>query len=199
MKTLISLFDYTGNWSRPYKENGWKVIQVDIKLGVDILQFNFKKIKNVNGVLAAIPCTDYATSGAKHFAKKDEDGRTKLSQKLVKKTKDVIDYFSLFNLDFFSIENPRSRIHILNPWLGKPKLKFNPCDYAGFDPIPSNSNYYKETWLWGDFKIPKIKPRLPLSDNYPGWEKLGGKSEKTKTLRSITPLGFSYAFFEANS
>lgn len=28
--------------------------------------------------------------------------------------------------------------------------------------------------------------------------KLGGKSERTKELRSMTPLGFAKAFFEAN-
>jgi len=28
--------------------------------------------------------------------------------------------------------------------------------------------------------------------------KYGGKSERTKILRSITPLGFAKAFFEAN-
>jgi len=29
-------------------------------------------------------------------------------------------------------------------------------------------------------------------------QKLGGKSEKTKTLRSATPMGFARAFYEAN-
>lgn len=29
-KIIISLFDYTGNWSKPYKENGFEVVQVDI-------------------------------------------------------------------------------------------------------------------------------------------------------------------------
>jgi hypothetical protein len=28
--------------------------------------------------------------------------------------------------------------------------------------------------------------------------KLGGKSEKTKELRSMTPMGFAYAFYEVN-
>jgi hypothetical protein len=30
------------------------------------------------------------------------------------------------------------------------------------------------------------------------WAKLGGNSEKTKELRSLTPAGFAQAFFEAN-
>jgi len=28
---ILSLFDYTGNWSRPYRENGYEVIQIDMR------------------------------------------------------------------------------------------------------------------------------------------------------------------------
>lgn len=42
---IISLFDYTGNWSRPYRENGYEVIQVDIQHGTDILTWNYKEIE----------------------------------------------------------------------------------------------------------------------------------------------------------
>jgi len=43
------------------------------------------------------------------------------------------------------------------------------------------------------------KKRLePFEKENPGWKNLGGKSERTKELRSVTPLGFSYAFYEAN-
>ena len=37
MKTLISLFDYTGNWSEPYKKAKWEVICIDKKHGNDIV------------------------------------------------------------------------------------------------------------------------------------------------------------------
>jgi len=30
------------------------------------------------------------------------------------------------------------------------------------------------------------------------WKKYGGKSEKTKTARSETPIGFANAFYQAN-
>ena len=87
-KVIISLFDYTGNWSKPWKENGYEVIQIDIQRGQDILVWNYKKIdkESVYGVLAAVPCTDFALSGAKHFAKKDKEGTTKKSKELVYKT-----------------------------------------------------------------------------------------------------------------
>jgi len=198
-KTLLSLFDYTGNWARPYKEAGWTVHQVDIKLGIDILTWDYRIDAPEVGILAAVPCTDYAVSGARWFAAKDADGRTEQSQKLTAKTKEIIDYFqSKGVLKFWAIENPKSRIHSLNPWMGKPRLKFNPCDYAGYDPVPDNSRYNKETWLWGEFNPPSKRYMEPLQKDYPGFTNLGGKSERTKELRSITPLGFSYAFYEAN-
>jgi hypothetical protein len=208
-KVLISLFDYTGNASKPYRENGWKVIQVDIQHGIDILNWDYVRWYQQQefystlpevGIISMTPCTDYALSGAKHFKSKDMDGRTELSQELVAKTKEIIDFFdNLGVLNFWQIENPMSRIHTLNPWMGKPRLKFNPCDYAGYDPTPENSRYNKMTWLWGNFNIPEKKFLEPLSKEYPGFKKLGGKSLATKNARSITPLGFSYAFFEANN
>ena len=197
---LISLFDYTGNASRPYRENGWDVIRVDIKLGIDIMTFN-SDITGYDrvGIIAMIPCTDYAISGARHFKEKDTDGRTEQSQRIVERTRIIInDIDKSGRLQFWQIENPMSRIHKLNPWMGKPALKFNPCDYAGYDPIPDNSRYNKATWLWGGFNIPEKKRMEPIYTENPGWKTLGGKSERTKELRSITPLGFAYAFYDAN-
>ena len=210
---LISLFDYTGNASKPYKEAGWDVLQIDIQHGQDIMEWDYKMWLMGNygtapfddiglriGIIAMIPCTDYANSGAKHFKRKDADGSTEKSQILVIKTKEIIDFFEAKGvLIFWQIENPMSRIHKLNPWMGPPKLKFNPCDYAGYDPIPENSRYNKTTWLWGRFNnaLP-ISYLSPLDKQYPGFTKLGGKSIKTKNLRSITPLGFAYAFYHAN-
>lgn len=205
MKIILSLFDYSGNWSRPFREAGFNVIQIDKKLGQDILTWDYKQIPKgeVKAVLAAIPCTDYALSGARYYYEKDKDGRTAHSQLLVAKVKEILDYFKP---ELYAIENPRSRIHILNPWMGKPKLRFNPYEFAGYDPEPLNSAYQKETWLWGRFHKPAIKPLekpgfLAGVVNEGNWmyENLGGNSERTKELRSITPLGFAYAFFEANS
>lgn len=97
-KILISLFDYTGNASRPFKEAGWKCMQIDKQLGIDIFEWDYVRWWNENrcsnvGIIAMIPCTDYALSGARHFAKKDADGTTNESQKLVQRTKDIITFF----------------------------------------------------------------------------------------------------------
>ena len=77
--------------------------------------------------------------------------------------------------------------------LGPPKLIFQPHHYG--DP------YTKKTCLWGNFN-----PLLPRYDTQPervctqgSWlQRLGGSSERTKELRSMTPAGFASAFFTAN-
>lgn len=208
-KALISLFDLTGNASQPYRENGWTVVQIDIQNGTDIMEWNYVRWFQEQeyygtypevGIIAMLPCTDYALSGARHFAAKDSDGRTEESQKLVAKTKEIIDFFDNMRvLRFWQIENPMSRIHKLNPWMGSPVQKFDPCDFAGYDPYPEKSQYKKKTWLWGRFNKMIPKPLPALHKENPGWKLYGGKSLKTKNARSVTPLGFCYAFYEANN
>lgn len=205
MNLLISLYDRTGNWSRPYREAGWNVKQIDIQWGNDIFKWNYKN--TLGGlhcldydkiiILAAQPCTDYAVSGAKHFAKKDIDGRTAESERMVAKTKEIIDYFKPYA---WALENPKTRIHKLNEWIGqRPKYVFNPCDFAGYNPDnPEDDRYNKETWLFGKFNDPVKKRLEPLGKEYPGFKNFGGKSLETKNARSITPLGFAYGFYEAN-
>lgn len=197
---IISLFDYTGNWSRPYRENGYEVIQVDIQHGTDILAWNYKEIERerVYGILAAVPCTDFAISGARHFARKDADGTTEQSKRLVYKTLEIIEYF---NPAFWVVENPMSRIHKCCPELGEVKYKFNPCDFAGYgntDEERDAQRYNKATWLWGKFNRPAEKPMEPLQKECPMWKQYGGKSIKTKNARSATPLGFAYGFYATN-
>ena len=197
---ILSLFDYTGNWSRPYRENGYEVIQVDIQHGTDILTWNYKEIpiERVYGILAAVPCTDFAISGARHFARKDADGTTEQSKRLVYKTLEIINYF---NPIFWVVENPMSRIHKCCPELGEVKYKFNPCDFAGYgttDEECDAQRYNKATWLWGNFNTPQEKRLEPLQKECPMWKKYGGKSIKTKNARSATPLGFAYGFYATN-
>ncbi len=236
---LIDLFDYSGHAAEPYREAGWHVIQIDKKHGIDILTWDYAseitQAVNINfeystapkiGLLAAIPCTDYACSGAKHFAKKDANGDTQQSDRLVDVVYNIKNYLeTFFWLNFWRVENPRSRIHNLHQWLGPVKHKFNPCDYAGHtDPSFAECHtlemlrgtdmkeasqeelslvlrigaYNKETWLWGDFNEMNKQYIQPVWKENPGWRLLGGKSERTKELRSIDPIGFCRAFFEAN-
>lgn len=185
-KVIISLFDYSGNWPRFYKEAGYDVYSLDIKNDVDVLDLSRDDFPGeVYGILAAPPCTDFSSSGAQYWKQKDEDGRTAASLALVDKTLEIISWFSP---QFWAIENPVGRLSKLRPQLGQPWY-FQPHWYG--DP------YTKKTGLWGVFN--KDLPRCDVEPDPNNWiMRLGGKSEKTKELRSMTPLGFAKAFYEAN-
>jgi hypothetical protein len=202
MKTLLSLFDYTGNWALPYEEAGWNVILWDIKHTCDLFaQFDdvlyacadyfydniFDNYGTVDGILAAVPCTDFAGSGARWWADKDRNGSTQKSLELVYQTLKIVD---LCMPDFWAIENPVGRLSSLVPELGKPRY-FQPYYYG--DP------YTKKTGLWGDFNFPEPTNIVEPTEGSMMWKKYGGKSERTKTARSETPMGFAYAFFQANN
>lgn len=212
-KTLVSLCDYTGEWARPYAEAGWRVLLVDIKhpkkysrrenvhrYGITVQEFRDlvlgrRIIARAHGILAAPPCTHFSSSGAQHWKAKDADGRTESHLEIVDACLDIID---ALKPDFWALENPVGRLFRLRPLrLGRPKMYFQPCDYG--DP------YTKKTGLWGMFNtdLPKtpVEPVMYESGGKRGsifWMKLGGASERTKTLRSQTPEGFARAFYQAN-
>lgn len=185
---ILSLFDYSGSWSKPYKNNGYDVYQIDIKHGIDILEFSKEDVVNTNvfGILSAPPCTDFAGSGAQYWKAKDADGRTEASLKLIDKTLEIISWFP--NLTFWVLENPVGRLQKLRPQLGSPWY-FQPHWYG--DP------WTKKTGLYGNFN--RNLPRNDVKPDPNSWiMKLGGKSERTKELRSTTPSGFANAFYEVN-
>lgn len=95
-------------------------------------------------------------------------------------------------LRWWALENPIGK---LVRYLGKPMMRFNPCDFG--DP------YTKRTCLWGSFT-----PPMPLmlgkdlsvapSEGSKMHTQYGGKSQTTKNARSATPMGFAKAFYEVN-
>ena len=87
---------------------------------------------------------------------------------------------------FWVIENPVGRLQKLMPQLGNPWY---------FDPYEFGDPYTKHTGLWGEFNRPTKSPVEPTEGSK--MMKYGGKSARTKELRSITPAGFAKAFFEA--
>lgn len=214
MYNLISLFDYSGNWSKPYLENGWNVIRIDrkIKNPDNINLFNtsveeidaewmyeniFENFEEIHGILAAPPCTDFAVSGAKHWKEKDknkitlfgEENRLEYFINLTRQTLRIID---ICNPIFYAIENPVGRIKKLIPELGEAWY---------FQPYWYGDAYSKKTGLYGKFNKPEPTNIVePVMYSYGSkTQKYGGKSEKTKELRSITPMGFSNAFYQANN
>lgn len=200
---ILSLFDHSGNWSKPYRDAGYEVVQVDLKLGDNVLDIDEDWLRSrglldgsVRGILASPPCTDFTISGARWWGQKDEDGSTDLSVRLVRKTLEII---ALVRPDWWVIENPVGRMPKLVPELQEfGPFYFQPCWYG--------DAYTKKTGLWGTFSrdLPRndVEPVYYYTkDGKRGswhWRHLGGKSERTKELRSVTPMGFARAFFSAN-
>ena len=169
------------------------------------VQFQFE---NVVFGMAFPVCTDLAVSGAAHFkakAAKDPDFQVKASDH----AKWCADLFDALGVPYF-IENPVSRLATL--WR-KPDYNFHPYEYGGYIPkaeaehpkwpdyIAPRDAYPKKTCLWtgGGFVIPQRSP-VPVEEGYSRQHlKLGGKSMKTKNIRSATPRGFARAVYEFNS
>jgi len=206
-KQILSLFDYSGQWSKPYRDAGYEVCQIDLKLGDDIFEVMQHVMSDyaddpdisVYGILAAPPCTDFASSGARWFAEKQSQPAGYNNHKTCEfiNTVEHSVFMVLATLEiihmlkptaFWALENPVGRIRSLVPEIGNPWY-FQPSDFG--DP------YTKKTAIYGRFNIPPKTPVLPLFGSEM-WAKYGGKSERTKAARSNTPAGFAKAFFMAN-
>lgn len=198
-KVVLSLFDKSGAWSRPWEEAGYQVFRFDIqenpetgdvnKFGVEFFGDWFGDFDGLDiyAVLAACPCTDFARSGARHFAAKDADGRTAASVQLVHQTLRVIEYF---RPALWALENPVGRIERLG---GLPSWRLS------FDPFHVGDTYTKKTLIWGRFNADlPVAPVDPV-DGSKMHRLYGGSSLATKNARSVTPEGFAYAFFMANN
>lgn len=228
MRTIVvSLFDRTGNWPRPwasdpdttvitvdqspvpdgYEWGGRIHIQTDIGAWASVEQPMLlialvEEIRRAEPsqlvVLMAPPRTDFASSGARYFKQKDADGTTQKSVALLRASLRLRDRL-LRPGDVWALENPVGRLAKLVPELGAYSLIFHPSDYGGYLDPPGDA-YTKRTCLWGNFVRPPFRPVKPISVCEQGsWiQRLGGKSEKTKFERSKTPEGFARAFWLAN-
>jgi|TARA_R110000787_G_scaffold31886_7_gene84419 hypothetical protein len=208
-RTILSLCDFTGSWARPYAEAGYRVVLVDIKpperpewlpvehwltgrdvhrLQMDLHDFDpIRDVHHVHGVMIAPPCENFSGSGAQYWPAKDADGRTDASVSLVYKARAIVKQLEP---KWWCLENTVGR---LKRFIGDPVMRFDPCDYG--------DAYTKRTCLWGEFNMElELDPVVPERTTKQGsWvQKLGGKSDKTKTLRSVTPQGFARAFRTAN-
>jgi len=198
-KVVLSLFDLSGKWSQPWVDAGYQVYRFDIQddpVVGDVHNFSTEFFgdwfgdfegKDIYAVLAACPCTDFASSGARHFAAKDNDGRTVASVKLVHQTLNVIEYFKP---QVWAIENPVGRIESLG---GLPPWRLS------FDPNAFGEDYTKKTLLWGRFNGDLPIAPTEATEGSKMHRLYGGKSIATKNARSETPEGFAYAFFMANN
>ena len=152
-------------------------------------------------------CTDLAVSGAAHFARKEKENpgfQTKASNH----ARWCADLFDALGCPYF-IENP---VSVLATKWRKPDYSFHPYEYGEYIPdaeaehprwpdyIAPKDRYTKKTCLWtgGGFTMPPKRPTQKPDGYSQQHLKLGGKSQRTKDIRSATPRGFARAVFEAN-
>ena len=152
-------------------------------------------------VVSFAPCTDLAVSGAKHFARKLEHDPQ--CQHRATKMARLAEQFDCP----YMVENP---VSVLATMWRKPDTYWHPWEYSLHCPtgkhpefpdvIPADDWYNKKTGMWcgNGFVVPrKTHDKGPTGD-FPGHAKLGGKSARTKYIRSLTPRGFAKAVYEAN-
>lgn len=226
-KMILDLCGGTGLWSKYYNKNEYTVYNITFPYyDVNHVVFHkdymiFKTIslikndlkifyKDVYGILAAPPCTQFS------FARTN----AMYPRNLVEGMKNVIACLDIiwqcqYNtssehqkkgpLKFWALENP---IAILEWFLGIPPLIFDPYEYA----VEKNELYKKKTAIWGLFNIPEKNElnefgygkfdKLTMDDlrkiRSINEDDLWKNVKNRKTLRSITPSGFAKAFYEAN-
>mgnify|MGYP003670211027 FL=1 len=169
------------------------------------------KIINITGIdisfVFGFPeCTNLAVSGAAHFAKKRDENPFFQDEAMV-----LVRLTELLGENLgctWALENP---ISVASTLWRKPDYKFHPYEYGGYleegdqhpiypEYIKPRDAYPKKTCIWSGngFVMPEKKPvevEPGFSDQH---KKLGGKSLKTKNIRSATPRGFARAVFETN-
>jgi site-specific DNA-cytosine methylase len=206
-KIILHLCADIGSDSLPYKDNGYDVRCVGQAIGVE----NYHPPKNVYGIIANPPCTEF--SFAKSNSKYPRDIQKGLA--LVAHCLRIIweaqydlptPLAKTTTLKFWCLENP---FGLLRRYLGHPILIYSPHEYGDF--------YQKKTCLWGFFNIPQKHPSEHFSKDYIHTIGSNGKHLKkfdhllTKEIhpefygkmtrqnrRSICSEKFAQAFYEAN-
>lgn len=203
MKTILSLYDLTGTWSRFYEESdGYTVRRADLAgTGEDLRLLTIEDLgvdlDTVHGIIAQPPCTHFAVSGARWWKKKGD--------KAIRDGLALVDLVYRWvaqcpNLEWWVLENPVGR---LGRWIGSPVAYYNPHEYAGYGETEEErelNRYTKKTCLWGEgWTLP---PKRDLG-KHPD-PKIGERIHRMAPgvnrahARSVTPSGFARAWFEAN-
>ena len=227
-KAILSLFDYTTETMRPWADAGFMCFCVDIqhaegftatdheniiKCGESVLDDEWLEVitERFDIVFGAAfpPCTDLAVSGARHFASKlaaNPEYRNE-AMAMVYRSRDIFEALGCP----YMIENP---VSVISSEWRKPDHVFHPYQYGGYIPmgqhvhprwpeyIAARDAYPKKTCLWtgGGFTMPlQAEVDCDAAAYSIQFRKLGGKSMKTKNIRSATPRGFARALYLYNA
>lgn len=160
-------------------------------------------------IIAFPVCTDLAGSGSRHWeSKRNADPFFQITA--IERATWAAKLSEELGGAPYMIENPKGALS--TQWR-KPTFYFDPRDFGGYLPeddvhpawpqyFPPRDAYTKRTgaWLGGGMVTPTMKP-VPLAHpvgESPIFKKLGGKSDRTKEIRSTSPRGFFRALYEAN-
>ena len=190
---VLELFSGTGSIGKVCKKLGYECLSLDkdmdADIKIDIMDWNYKIYdpKHFNIIWASPPCTSYSHLQNCWLGRKKKDGiiftkeilesKRKESDKIVKKTLEIIEYFKP---DFYFIENPqtgtlKSRDIMKN-------IPYYDVDYCMY----SNWGYQKRTRIWTNKE--NFKPLLCNGNcgNIVEVPTNGSKHTSKKSIKSST-------------
>lgn len=228
MKKALFLYSCSGIMEDPWLKNGYEVWSFDgqhptgitrdgnhVKVGMWFDAYDTAKhvsdIVNMVGedvkfVFGFPECTHMAVSGAAHFAKKLK-ANPAIQAEAVELARLVMYLGEALDVPW-GLENP---VSVMSTIWRPSNYSFHPYEYGGYLPvndvhplypeyIAARDAYPKKTCIWSGngFVMPPKIP-VPVSAGYSTqYQKLGGKSLKTKNIRSATPRGFAEAVYQYN-
>ena len=154
-------------------------------------------------------CTDLSTAGARWWASKRAIN-PRFQDEATTHARQIAEFAEYVGAPYI-VENP---VGALSKLWRKPNFYFHPYEFGGYIPkgeekhpefpeyIENSDRYFKRTGIWSNasFTKPMTRSVTPIPRDKNGmskqFAKLGGKSEKTKNIRSATPRGFALAIFE---
>ena len=149
-KIILQLCADTGSDTKPYQDDpNYEVILVGSKIGVE----NYHPPKNVYGIIANPPCTNFSSVRTTAKIPSDEKEGMRLvieCQRIIKEA----------NPKWWAIENPATGR--LKKYLGPPTFTYQPWEFG--------SPWSKKTALWGNFNKP--------NKVYNRWEDVPNKNDK---------------------
>ena len=196
-KIILDLCGGTGSWSKPYLYNRY-----DVRL-ITLPKYNvlaYKPPRNVYGILAAPPCTEFSLAKNGNHRKRDFSKGMEIVQCIMEI---IWEARKNGTLKFWALENPTG---YLRQFLGRPCYSFEQWQFG--------ENIVKKTDIWGYFNnpVPPVKEKPPnmIIRNPNGRTNSRDLSIPKKPLeyehlnlgradlRAITPPGFAMAFFKEN-
>lgn len=196
---VLSLFDRTGNMVKPWAEDGYECICVDIQHNGRTVDDSYDgKIVYVEAdiedylppredyeiVFAFPPCDNLAVSGARWFKKKGLEALYESIGNVIH-AKRICEWSD----STWMIENP---VSTLSTYWREPDYTFHPYEYSGYS--NTDDAYQKRTCLWTGNGL-----SMPQTDAVEEYDERIHQKTSDPDERAKTPMGFARAVYESNS